>query len=225
MITTLWLQLVRIGFYLLYHQLASIYDAVSWIVSFGNWRRWQMSALPFVEGPDVLELGHGPGHMLLALQRAGYNATGADLSLQMAHLAQKRRSSTGSTFALVQAPAQRLPFASASFDTVIATFPTEFIVHQATLAEVYRVLKNNGRFVILPQARLTGDTLLVRLLESLYRITGQRDIPGTADAQDTRLGLIRQRFREACFDLRLEQVTQPGSEITILIATREDRPE
>ncbi|MFN2125911.1 MAG: class I SAM-dependent methyltransferase, partial [Candidatus Promineifilaceae bacterium] len=144
----LWFQLVSIGFYLLYHQLAPTYDMVSWLVSFGKWREWQLAALPFIQGPDVLDLAHGPGHMLITLQRGGYQVTGIDLSPQMGRLAmQKIRADRGS-ISILQAPAQKLPIASASFDTVLATFPTEFIAEQATLAEIHRVLRPNGRLVI-----------------------------------------------------------------------------
>ncbi|MCB9446672.1 MAG: class I SAM-dependent methyltransferase, partial [Ardenticatenaceae bacterium] len=50
----LWKKLIRFGFRLLYNELAWTYDAVSWLVSLGDWRSWQQAALPFVLGPDVL---------------------------------------------------------------------------------------------------------------------------------------------------------------------------
>ena len=202
-LTSLWLQLVRSGLYLLYHQLAPTYDLVSWIVSFGRWRTWQLAALPFVKGPDVLELGHGPGHMLLALQRAGYKTTGADLSPQMGRLARNKIRASGASIAVVRAPVQNLPFKSAGFDTILATFPTEFIAQEACLKEVHRVLRENGRFVVLPQARLTGESPPVRLLEGLYRITGQRSVPDTTGEQVTPsslLTLMQRRFNETGFE-------------------------
>ncbi len=221
-LTVLWAQLLRTGFYLLYHHLAPMYDAVSWIVSFGKWRTWQSAGLPFVNGEDVLELGHGPGHMLLRLQQEGYTVTGTDVSPQMSHLAQSRMRAAGVQSAIVRAPAQALPFASASYDTVLATFPTEYIAEEETLREVHRVLRENGRLVVLPQARLTGDTFPVRLLERLYQITGQRNIPRNAEdaAASPLVAAVRSRFQECGFDVHLEQITQPGSEVTILVLAR-----
>ena len=75
-----WVRLVALGFHLLYHELAWTYDMVSWLVSFGAWRKWQQSALPYVRGPAVLELGHGPGHILVQLAGAGYTVVGLDRS-------------------------------------------------------------------------------------------------------------------------------------------------
>lgn len=225
-LNSLWLRLISFGFYLLYHQLAPTYDVVSWIVSFGKWRTWQSAVLPFVRGPDVLELAHGPGHMLLALQAAGYNVTGSDLSPQMGRLARRKIQAAEALVPLLRAPAQNLPFTSGSFDTVLATFPTEFIAEQATLDEVHRVLRKNGRLVILPQARLTGGSAAVRLLESLYRLTGQRNVPEPGDERYPvipRFSALQERFTTAGFDVRLERVQQPGSEVIILIAARQDR--
>ena len=79
MLMKLWFTLVGFGFRLLYNEFAWTYDGVSWLVSLGDWRRWQVAALPFIVGRDVLEIGHGPGHMLLALQNAGFAVVGLDL--------------------------------------------------------------------------------------------------------------------------------------------------
>ena len=64
MLTSLRRNLLLRFFHLLYHQLAWAYDAVSAAVSLGRWQDWGAAALPFVNGASVLELGHGPGHLL-----------------------------------------------------------------------------------------------------------------------------------------------------------------
>lgn len=223
----LWIRFISFGFYLLYHQFAPTYDLVSWIASFGKWRQWQMASLPFVNGPDVLELAHGPGHMLLALHEAGHHVTGSDLSPQMGRLALQKLRAKEAPVAILQAPAQRLPFADHSFDTVLATFPTEFIAEQASLDEVCRVLRKGGRFVIVPQARLTGGSVPVKLLEGLYQITGQRNVPNLSERQNsspTLFSSLDLRFNEAGFDVSIERVNRSGSEITILVAARQNAP-
>jgi ubiquinone/menaquinone biosynthesis C-methylase UbiE len=222
----LWFKLVSFGFHLLYHQLAPTYDVVSWIVSFGKWQEWQLAALPYIKGPDVLEVAHGPGHMLIALQASGHRVTGVDLSPQMGQLAIHRIRSGKKHVSLIRAPAQNLPIASGSFDTVLATFPTEFIAERASLEEIKRVLRQNGRLIIVPQAKLTGDSAVVRFLESLYTITGQRNVPDEEDAknQHTKLfQIMQQRFSDAGFNARMERVLQPGSEVIVVIATRKDK--
>ena len=78
------------AFHLLYHQFAWAYDAVSAAVSLGRWCDWGMAALPFLSGPRVLELGHGPGHLLAAMAGGEWRVTGLDLSPQMGFLARRR---------------------------------------------------------------------------------------------------------------------------------------
>ncbi len=169
-----WRSGLQAGFHLLYNQLAWTYDTVSDVVSAGKWREWQRAALPFVRGPRVLELGHGPGHTLLDLQQAGYDVTGIDLSPAMGRQALRHGRSHGALLGIVRGRAQTLPFPTAGFDTVIALFPTPYVVDPATLSEVYRVLVPGGRFIILPEARLRPTSTSNRALEQLYRVTGQR---------------------------------------------------
>ncbi len=221
-----WTRLVELGFHLLYHQFAPTYDLVSWLVSFGKWRQWQLAALPYLRGRDVLELAHGPGHMLIVLGQAGYKVTGADLSPQMGRLARQRTRAHDLPIHLLQADAQQLPLAGSSFDSILSTFPTEFIADRATVAEMHRLLREKGRFVIVPQARLTGGSPAIRALEFLYRITGQRNTPSPAGASESTtpaFDLVRRHFESVGFDMRLEIVAQPGSEVTIIVASKRER--
>src|SRR5262245_42103543 len=70
---------LRWSYGLLYNQLAWTYDLVSWIVSAGQWRAWQRSALPFLPGRPVLEVAHGTGNLLLDLLSLGLEPVGLDL--------------------------------------------------------------------------------------------------------------------------------------------------
>ncbi|MBK8985487.1 MAG: methyltransferase domain-containing protein [Chloroflexi bacterium] len=213
----LWNRLVRFGFRLLYYELAWTYDLVSWLVSLGDWRAWQQAALPFVAGREVLEIGHGPGHMLLALQNAGFEVVGLDLSPQMGRQARRR---TQRTVPLVGGRVQHLPFGTAVFDTVLSTFPTDYVIEPATLAAVARVLRANGRFVIVPESRLTGGGALRQVIEWLYAITGQRGaagaLPDQAETAVWQPYLVR--FQAAGFQVQFERVALPRSQVTVLIA-------
>jgi ubiquinone/menaquinone biosynthesis C-methylase UbiE len=89
--------ILRFFFKLLYHQFAFAYDLVAATVSLGRWKDWVMSILPFVEGPRVLEIGFGPGHLQRRLLQRGLIAVGIDESPQMARLA--KRNLTGTSVA------------------------------------------------------------------------------------------------------------------------------
>ncbi len=217
-----WFTLVRFGFRLLYNEMAWTYGPVSWGVSLGQWRQWQLAALPFVQGRRVLELGHGPGHMLLALQNQGFDVVGLDLSPHMGWQAQKR---TQRTVPLVRGMVQELPFATAVFDTILSTFPTDYIIDPLTLAAVYRVLRKNGRLVIVPEGHLNGQGHIYRFIDWLFTITGQREGVFTEEEghiwpADALWEPIRQRFTAAGFSLTVERIQLPRSGVTVLVATK-----
>jgi len=223
-----WANLLRFGFHLLYNQLAWSYDAVSWLVSFGAWRDWQRAALPYILGPDVLEIAHGPGHMLLALQDAGYRVRGIDLSPQMLALSRRRLQKVGANVSLLRAAAQNLPLRSQLFDSVLVTFPSEFLLVPESLGAVHRVLKDDGRFIIVPAAQFTGHSLPERFVEWLYQVTGQRRLAQEVPAQEqtgSRRHSLRQLFHSAGFCLEIHSITLKQSQVTLLLAQKTSIPE
>lgn len=169
-----WLRFIRFAFWVLYNPLAWTYDWVSRLVSLGRWHDWQRAALPQVRGPRVLELAFGTGEVLPELYVSGYQATGLDLSPHMARIARQKLRARGMPVPLVRGRAQQLPFADGAFDTVLSTFPSDFMIAPETLSQIARVLRPGGRAVIVPMARLIPDSLWKRFLEWLYRITAQR---------------------------------------------------
>ncbi|MCP4415781.1 MAG: class I SAM-dependent methyltransferase [Chloroflexi bacterium] len=222
----LWVLLLRFGFRLLYYELAWTYDWVSWLVSLGEWRRWQQAAIPFVQGSYILEIGHGPGHLLVALQAAGQTVFAVDLSPNMGRQAQRRLHKKGLPANLARAKVQSLPFETAVFHTVLSTFPTDYIVDPETLAAIFRVLTTNGRLVVLPEGHLTGHGGVHTIIDWLFRITGQRsDSFSVDDAHNwphpTLWQPMRHRFASAGFSLTVETVNLPRSQATVLIAEKQ----
>ena len=55
----------------------------------GNGGHGSRAALPFVNGRNILEIGHGPGHLLLELSQQGKFVVGLDLSPYMGRMAQR----------------------------------------------------------------------------------------------------------------------------------------
>ncbi len=171
--------LVRRAFHYFYREFAWSYDTVAWAVSGGLWHPWTLAALPALRG-RTLELGFGTGHLQLALA-ARPAIVGLDASPQMAALTARRLRRAGHTPRLARGLAQALPYPSAAFDTVVATFPADYILDPQTHAELRRVLAPGGRLVLVPFAQLDAG-LYARLIALAYRVTLQP--PPRRDAPD-----------------------------------------
>ena len=169
---------LRFFFKHLYSTLAWSYDAVAWLVSLGQWSNWQTVGLVALPQGAILELGHGPGHILVAADRSGRIAYGVDASAQMSRLARRRLSQAGMELRLARATAQALPFAPAVFDGVISTFPTEYIMDPASLVEAGRVTKPGGKIVLILIGISTGRSWIERFAAWVFRVTGQGQPPG-----------------------------------------------
>lgn len=194
-----------------YTTLAWSYDLVAWAVSVGKWNDWVLSAAPAVELDPVLELGHGPGHLLRALAEIGRPVFGVDASRQMTRIARRRLQLAGRPLRLAQARAEALPFPPAAFGSVVSTFPTEYILSAATASELWRALRPGGRLVILPMAEIIGGRLLERLAGWLFRITGQ--------SQDF-AARWEQPYREAGFRLQREELDVRNSRVIRIVGQR-----
>ncbi len=153
-----WLpRLLRFLYHLLYYPFAWAYGFVAWVVSLGHWNDWVASVAPHAPGPRLLELGHGPGHLQALLAGARPLVVGLDLSPRMSRLAKRRLAAAGKPDRLVRARAQQLPFAPGSFDQVVATFPSEYILAPASLRSIWSVLQPSGKLLVLPTAWVRGQ--------------------------------------------------------------------
>ncbi len=169
--TRLYQHVILWAFRRFYHEFAWTYDAVAWLVSRGLWRQWTQAALPFLRG-RVLELGCGTGFVQLAQQQAHpHSVVGLDESAQMLAHTRHRLHHYRLPATLVRGVAQHLPFATACFDTVLATFPTGYIIHPATLADIRRVLAPQGTLVLVDSAQFTTHGLYEQAVDLAYRAT------------------------------------------------------
>jgi ubiquinone/menaquinone biosynthesis C-methylase UbiE len=207
------LTLYRILFHLLYHEFAWTYDLVAAVVSLGRWKGWVLSALPYLDG-RILEIGYGPGHLQLALHQNGLSAVGLDESRQMSRQASRRLRRQGYPVKLTRGYAQSLPFTDLAFDTVVATFPSEYIFDAPTLREIRRVLVQGGKVVLLPTAWITGSSFLEQLAAGLFRVTGQ------AGAIKATFPGMKRRLRTGGFAVRHELVEYRGSRVLMILAIK-----
>lgn len=204
---------------LLYHQLAWSYDGVAALVSAGFWKKWVLCILPDLSGNRILELGHGPGHLQAALLEQGERVVGLDKSPQMTRQAARRlrkRCPPARLPTLVHGDAFSLPFASHTFDCVVATFPTHYITAQETLSEIYRVLTPGGKLVVLPGGRFVAPRgVFQQFSAGIFRVFGlSQDWKAIA-----RLGFAAPMER-AGFEVTVEKRPFRSSEVFVIIGKK-----
>lgn len=106
----------------------------------------ELHALGDVTGKRVLELGCGAGQWSRSLTAEGATVVGLDLS--DAQLAAAAQAMETARYPLVQAAAQQLPFAPASFDVVFCDHGgLSWAPPRLAVAEAARVLRQGGRLV------------------------------------------------------------------------------
>jgi SAM-dependent methyltransferase len=214
-------RIVRPLFELLYRNRA-LYWLASTIPFAGQWRTWQRLVLPWLTGTRVLEVGCGTGTLLADMAQTGYSCAAIDRSPQMVAAARRELRHRGIAPGVAevrQGIVQHLPYAGASFDSVISTFPTDYIADPAALREIARVLRPGGRLiVVLGAALLPANALLLPLVvlqtavygrasHSSSRRAGASNAPQAEPSlQQTLLGAL---LAEAGLTPRSERVRGP----------------
>jgi demethylmenaquinone methyltransferase/2-methoxy-6-polyprenyl-1,4-benzoquinol methylase len=147
----------------LFRGLPRRYDLLSAVLSFGQdprWRRALVSAVAPARGERVLDVATGTGLVAAELlTRADCAVVGLDQSADMLAAARARFAAAAGRRAaadrpqqieLVQAEAEALPFASASFDALTVTYLLRYVDDpRATMCELARVLRPGGRIASL----------------------------------------------------------------------------
>jgi demethylmenaquinone methyltransferase/2-methoxy-6-polyprenyl-1,4-benzoquinol methylase len=127
----------------LFAPLGPTYERTAAVLSFGQdprWRRLLVSRIP--PGAHVLDVATGTGAVARELLARGCSVVGVDQSPEM--LAEARRALEGRA-ELVEASAERLPFADASFDALTFTYLLRYVEQPgATLRELARVVRPGG---------------------------------------------------------------------------------
>jgi len=155
--------------------------------------RYRQQAIGAAHG-FVLEVGVGSGRNLPLYGPGVGGVCAIDPSPELLGLARERIAEAAVPVWLVQASGERLPFAEASFDTVVMTWTLCSIPHPLlALAEMRRVLKPTGRLVFVEHGlspeprvarwqhvltplwrRVSGGCHLDRQMDELIRAAGFR---------------------------------------------------
>jgi SAM-dependent methyltransferase len=214
--------LTRVAFESLYGPFAWAYDWVSRTFFAGQWRVWQRAAIPHLVGKRVLEVGLGTGNLQIDLRRAGFDVYGVELSRQMlrqAALKARRRGLPPSR--MCRARAQALPLPSGYFDSVVSTFPSEYIVDPTTVRELARVLRPGGRLVVVPGGWLTAHGAKGMALEGVARVVyGYKGEPGRAEIAALESGAPEAGWHRWIASLR-DRLTASGFQVSARVVSND----
>jgi ubiquinone/menaquinone biosynthesis C-methylase UbiE len=131
---------------------------------FGDSRAWACGQ----STGEVLEVAVGTG-LNLPWYPAGVTLTGVDLSEGMLAIARDRARRLGHPVTLREGDAEALPFADASFDTVLCTFGLCAIPGPAAaVGEMVRVLRPGGRLILVDH--VASSSRIVRGLQWLLEL-------------------------------------------------------
>lgn len=128
-----------------------------------SWIRSAFAQLGEVRGLDVLDYGCGHGMAAIVLARAGACVTGFDLSHGYIAEARARAAANEVYVSVLQADAERLPFADQSFDRVWGNAILHHLDIVPAAEELYRVLRPGGVAVF---CEPWGENALVRWARS-----------------------------------------------------------
>jgi ubiquinone/menaquinone biosynthesis C-methylase UbiE len=212
MLHRIFILLLRFAFHLLYNPLAFTYDWVSMFISRRRWRVWTRAAIPRLVGTRVLELAFGTGDLLLDLCAAGYVPIGVDLSAFMHRIARGKLRQARAHAALVCARAQALPFAGGAFDSIVMTFPSGFVYDPRALAEIHRLLADDGQLVWVDAGRLLPRDAWSRALNRALDAVGEGGMSFADFARDI--------LARAGFESKVEVVQDDASVVMVATATR-----
>jgi len=155
------------------------YDLINRAITLGmdnHWRRLAAMTCLASKPSRVLDLGCGTGDLsinLAILAGEGVAITGLDYSLPMLERAREKavRAGVGERVKFVNGNATQAPFPDGYFDCVGVSFAFRNLTYKNPLrlphlAEVLRLLKNNGQYVIVESSQ-PGDRV-IRALFHLY---------------------------------------------------------
>jgi demethylmenaquinone methyltransferase/2-methoxy-6-polyprenyl-1,4-benzoquinol methylase len=155
----------------MFDRIAPVYDAMNRVMTAGLDQRWRRATVRATvrEGDRVLDACCGTGDLAVAARKAGAaEVVGIDFSERM--LERARRKAPELEF--VQADVLSLPFADASFDSVVVGFGVRNVDDlEAGLRELRRVLRQGGRLGILEITTPRG------FLAPFYRVWFDRIVP------------------------------------------------
>ena len=133
------------------------YDGLNRVISFGidiKWRKKVVKMVDVTQPQSILDIATGTGDLAinLALETQAKKIIGLDISAGMLEVGKQKvaEKNLNDRIELVLGDSEQLPFDDNSFDAITVAFGVRnFEDLEKGLAEIYRVLKKGGSFVVL----------------------------------------------------------------------------
>jgi ubiquinone/menaquinone biosynthesis methyltransferase len=165
----------------LFDGVASSYNLMNDLMSFGLHRRWKeefVSFIPKTPAMTLLDVAGGTGDVVVRFLKATQNLnpeiTILDLSPEMIQKGRDQAVDSNIFYPLkwVEGSAEEIPFEDNSFDVVTISFGLRNVAdHRRALKEIFRVLKPGGSFLCLEFSKPSED------IASLYDLYSFSVIP------------------------------------------------
>jgi len=190
---------------LAFKSLTPLYDRITELLGFGSpFRRKVLAMADIEDGERILDVGCGTGSLLLNVKRtySKSEVVGIDPDQDVLTMARAKFEGSGIHAKLVQGFAQALPFPPCFFDLVMSTLIFHHLrteIKKQAIKEIYRVLREGGRFILADFGKPETLTMAVLLnLGSLF--------DGRANTKANLEGRLPAFLQEGGF-----QVTEVGS--------------
>lgn len=118
-----------------------------------------------ITGQSVLDLGTGTGVLPRNMYRFGAKWTGTDISTEQ--IEQAKKLSQGMGIGYYAMPAEKIDFPNASFDAATACQCFWYFDHEKLIPQLCRMLKSDGRFLILCMEWLPYEDKIAGMSENL----------------------------------------------------------
>lgn len=135
------------------------YDGLNRVISFGidiKWRKRVVTILKKKKPETILDIATGTGDLAInMIQTGAQKIIGLDISPGMLEVGKTKiqEKKLGDSIELILGDSENLPFDENTFDAVTVAFGVRnFETLEKGLAEIYRVLKPSGTFVVLETA-------------------------------------------------------------------------
>lgn len=148
----------------MFDNIAPYYDLLNRVLSLGIDKRWRTKAIKLLQdlkSPKILDVATGTCDVALEMAKKlnEPNIIGLDISAKMLEVGQKKIDKAGlaDIISLTQGESENLPFDDNTFDAITVAFGVRnFGNLEKGLAEIRRVLKEDGQLIVLEFSKPTS---------------------------------------------------------------------